>query len=176
MKAIPRYMLNKERGAALLTALAFLIIITLLSINAIRTSTLELTMAGNEQTSAEALQSAQSAIDALITPASFPVTPSYVGCYNYTDGTTEAADCTPGAFHTLPAAITGLSHAPVSNNTNKVKIRLDSDGSFVCRACESSASLFDGAVFTIESKYDNTDNRGGRAEIDEGFLMLIPKN
>jgi len=53
---------------------------------------------------------------------------------------------------------------------------LKSDGSFVCRSCESSASLFDGAVFTIQSQYDNTANRGGRAEIDEGFLMLIPKN
>lgn len=165
---------RKQQGAALLTALAFLIIITLLSINAIRTSTLELTMASNEQASTEAVQSAQSAIDALIAPINFPVTPHYVGCYNYTSGASDASECT--AFDTLPDTVTTLPHPPVTAATNKVRIRLESDGSFICRACESSASLFDGAVFTIESRYDNTSNRGGRAEIDEGFLMLIPKN
>lgn len=161
---------HNERGVALLTALAFLIIITLLGLSAMRTSTLELTMAGNEQASTEAVQSAQSAIDSLLDTANFPVITGYVGCYNMTGG-----DC-PATSDTLPSTITGLSNSPVSDSTNSVKIRLVSDGSFTCRACASSANIFDGAVFNISSRYDNTDNRGGRAEVNEGFLMLVPKN
>jgi hypothetical protein len=60
---------SKIRGAALITSLVLLTVLTLLSISVMSTSRLEMTMASNVQTSNNAFQLAESAADTLIARA-----------------------------------------------------------------------------------------------------------
>jgi len=61
--------LRAERGAALVTALLLLVILTILGISGIVTATLELQMAGNTQYQERAFQAAEHAIEvAMISP------------------------------------------------------------------------------------------------------------
>ncbi|MFN2301843.1 MAG: PilX N-terminal domain-containing pilus assembly protein, partial [Gammaproteobacteria bacterium] len=65
---------NRQRGAALITALIFLVIITMLSLTAMRSSMMELRQASNDETRVAAFESAMAVLDAVLdTPASMPV-------------------------------------------------------------------------------------------------------
>ena len=63
-----------QRGAALITALIFLIIITMLSLSSMRSSTMELRQATNDEIRTTAFQNAQALVDAVLdTPSAMPV-------------------------------------------------------------------------------------------------------
>lgn len=66
----------RQQGAALATALLFLIVLTLLGIGALREARLSLRMAANESYRVDALETSQSLVDALLADvdANFPVT------------------------------------------------------------------------------------------------------
>jgi len=155
---------HREQGVALLMALMFLVIITLISLSSMRTSTLELKMAANEQLRVEAVQSAQSAIDQIINVDNFPVvTEDYTVCFNMAGDTdTQGNSCNE-------------TQSDLDNTNKHVEVRLKSSGSFTCRACQSSSNKFSAAQFAIHSEYEDT-NHGGRATVGQGLLMLIPSN
>lgn len=156
---------GRQDGVALLMALMFLVIITLIALSSMRTSTLELKMAGNEQLQVEAAQSAQSAIDTVIQTNNFQVTTDFTACFNKdTDGDGNGCEL---------VANLDLDGDGVDDNENEVEINLVDSGSFTCRACQSSANQFNAAQFSILSDYADTTH-GGRAQIGQGILMLIP--
>lgn len=153
---------HQQRGVALFMALIMLVIITLLSISTMRSSIMELRIAGNYQQQATAVESAQSAIDASFDLDNFPVIgEGYTICYNVT-----------GCDQTITTMPDTASYKAA---TNQLTITQTNEGTVSCRACESSSALFDGASFTISSTYNNTANNGGRAEINAGYVMLVPK-
>ena len=57
---------RQQKGAALIVALLFLVLISLVAITGAETSTLQLQMAGNEQSRLEAQQQAMAVIDAIM--------------------------------------------------------------------------------------------------------------
>lgn len=157
---------SRQDGVALMMALVFLIVITLIALSSMRGSTLELKMAGNEQMRVQAVQSAQTAIDKVSNIENFPVFKvGYTICFNKT----EPHDADKGKVCDKQGDT--LDDPEYANNG--VEIRLLADGAFTCRACQTSANKFNAAQFSMLSDYQN-DTMGGRARIEQGMLLMVP--
>lgn len=158
-----------QRGAALIVALLLLIVITVLSITAMRTSTMQLRMAVNHQERTQAVQTAQAAIDAALgNLANFPVAggAGYALCTANWDLPGPACNQTTV---TLPAV------TPFTDSTvvNKVKItRPAPDLAPPPRGVGFSADKFGAAAFDIDSQ---ATVRTGQSEMVQGYLVLVPK-
>lgn len=168
---------RKENGAALFVALVFLVVITLISINAMRSSTLELKMASNEQEHAKAVQSAQSAIAAAIESDNIIATnDGDITCFN-TPPTNSGITCDRGPYtlsgsgydskNFLAVEMIGTGSCPpgIANSVRGgSSVRATSGGTTSSGTC---------AYMTIDSKYDATATGGGLAEIVEGHVILL---
>lgn len=163
----------KQQGAALLVALIFLIILTLLSVHAMRSSTMELRMAGNEQERRIGFDSAQSARDAVIASNKIPVG-------NIGDVTCIGFGTAPGCTGSNETNVTLDTGVGVSSD-NFVSATLDAIAACPRKSGNSASgdSSFNTgapggcAYFTLESRYDATDRRGGRVDTQEGYVKLI---
>lgn len=155
-----------QNGAALVTAMLFLIVITLLSITGMRSSTLELRMASNEESRVQALENAQAAVDAVVNNLNnFPVagTAGYTICANTTGCNASAA--------------TDLTAAPFDAAENTVVItRVGSDSLPPPRGLETSATAVSVSIFTIDSTVDRSASAGGRVRLVQGLARLVPQN
>lgn len=173
----------KQKGAVLLTALIFLVILTLISVNAMRTSTLELRIAGNEQEHRRALQSTQSAVNGVLTKASMQVVDvGLTSCYKFHADTdeTQLTGCSSDNTQLLTSTTTIDAYGPA----NLVSAHLDEIGACPrtiantargqgsLRGSSGGSSSGNCAYFTINSRYDNTAARGGAAETAEGVIKL----
>jgi type IV pilus assembly protein PilX len=88
---------NQQNGAALITALVFLVILTMLALGSMNTSTLEEKMAANSQEINRAFQTAESGLEvAFDDPNSFSITNTETNPYTgtVTDFGTYDADAT----------------------------------------------------------------------------------
>jgi len=172
---------NNQQGAALFIALVFLVIITLISITAMRTSSLELLMASNEQGQRIALDAAQSA--AAVVAQSNRVRIGANGeitCFGFDydpagTSTISGEDC----FRTenIPAS------AGIDDN-NFVQVTVEGSGTCppgMQSSARGDTSLYHSAgsgsgggclYFSLDSLHDATANRGGRGLIHEGFIRL----
>jgi Tfp pilus assembly protein PilX len=157
-----------EAGAALVTALILLIVITLLSLSSMRASTLELRMASNEQERAEAFQAAQAAVDGVVAePGNFSVTGS-AGYRNCTPSVDTETQCDQRTV-TLPAE-------PFSAQNQVIVERLAPENSPVPRSLDTSSDKFSAAFFGVDSSYMRDSARGGAAQVVQGYLVLTPKS
>lgn len=171
-------MQKKQDGAALFIALVFLVIITLIGVTSMRTSTLELLMAVNEQSRRLALDSAASATDAIVHSNDIKIgSDGDISCFRF--GTSP---------DDLPAGITcttdtTLSDGPGYGDDNIVLVTMQGMGncppsvSSSARGSSSlrtsgSSSIGGCAYYTINSSVDATERRGGRAATREGFIRL----
>lgn len=153
-----------QNGVALLMALMFLVVITLIALSTMRSSTLELKMAGNEQFRTQAVQSAQTAIDKVTRTDNFPViTQGFTVCFNKTTNSDGNA---------CDRQVDDLNETLYANN--QAEIKLMAAGAFTCRACQTSANKFNAAQFAMRSDYQNSAT-GSRAHINQGMLLMVPK-
>ncbi len=158
---------NRQQGAALFVSLMLLLVITLVSVAALRTSRLELRMAGNQESRLESFMSAQALVDAIVaTPATVPVignpgftlcTAMEAGCDRYTlsfDNGLFAADLAKGS---LAAVVTRGEEVPIP------------------RGLSTSVDKFNGVQYTVRSSFDRSAENLGRTQVVEGMLVLVPK-
>lgn len=164
-----------QQGAALLVALMFLVILTLLSVHAMRSSTMELRMAGNEQERRLGFDSAQSARDAVI--AANKIAASNVGdviCFGFDPD--NAPGCT-GANETdvtLPAGVGYGADNLVRTTLRAIAACPRKSGNSATGDSSFNTGAPGGcAYFTVESTYDATDRRGGRVATQEGYIKLL---
>ena len=157
-------LMGRQGGAALVVALLILIVITLLSLSAMRTGALEVRMAANQQERIEAFQTAQAAVDAvLVDPHNFPV----VGVAGYSVCTANVTGCDQSTI-TLP------SQHPFNTGgvVNKVRIlRPDPELGLPPRGMGTSVDKFGSARFVIESQ---ATSGKGQAQIGQGYMILVP--
>lgn len=145
--------IRKQNGAALLVALSFLVVITLISLTAMRSTTTELRLAANNEERISAEQMAQSAIDSIVSdPGNFVVSGS--------EGSTE----TPALDNTIlsefgEAAVT-LTEGATTNPPRGLGV---------------SAEKFQGTLFHVDGEYDDLANGRGQAFIGQGIVLLVPK-
>lgn len=165
---------SSQRGFALLVALMFLIIVTLLSVSAMRSSTMELRMATNEQEQRIGFDSAQSAADAAVASNTINVTnPGDVTCFRFGStptctGATNLNETTgmgTGADNFVRAKLDVIGPCPRSiSSSARGSSSLRSSGSGTSGSC---------AYFTVESTYDATAKRGSRVETQQGYVKLL---
>jgi len=145
--------LQQQRGAALLVALSFLVVITLISISAMRSSTTELRLASNNEEQMAAAQVAQAAVDAAVNEAdNFVVT---------------------GTSGTVNTSITISGVTEFTNTTMEVT---EGDTTLPPRGLGVSADKFQATMFDIEADYDNVAAGRGQAGVGQGLVLLVPKS
>jgi Tfp pilus assembly protein PilX len=159
-----------QRGVVLVSALILLVIITLLSMSAMRVSITELRMAGNQETSVASFQSSQALSDAVIdATASTPV----IGDPGYTICTGAGANCNIENWRLPTGMYTDQMNTGVMN---AVITRLSPALRPPPRGLGSSADKFSAAAFSITSTFDMADQGLGRDTVVEGVLVLVPTN
>jgi hypothetical protein len=158
---------SKQEGAALAIVLIVLVIATLLGLQGLRSTRLELLMAGHEQDKVAAFQAAQAGIDATLTdPNNFVV----VGAPGYKNCTAGVAGCDVNDV-VLPVA-------PFSSLNGSIDVevtRLSPGALPPPRSLEFSADKYAVSAFNVDSDYDDVSNGGGQEHIAQGYLVLIPK-
>lgn len=166
-----------HQGAALFTALIFLIIITMLSLTAMRGSMLELRMASNQEVKNSAFLSAQAIVDATIGDSANMPTLAAVGAMNCMASDPDAAACnTTGLVmddNFLAAETTYFNGQRTDGEVYVRTTRLAPLTAPAPRAIGTSASLYSVATYQVDGTYDLSAIGKGRAEIREGLMMLI---
>ena len=160
---------KKQSGAVLMIALMFLVAITLITISSMRSSNIGLHMAQNEESRIVAEQAAQALADAIVAnPGSTPV----IGVTGFTACTVGEANCNR---NDLPVNNAILADAVASSH---ISTRVERSGLAFRpppRIVESSIDKFSAASFKVTTTYDRTADGLGRRQVNEGVLVLVPK-
>ena len=157
-----------QQGSVLLPALIFLLILTLAATTTMRTSTLELRMAGNEQQRVETFELTQSIVDEVVgNPNNIRV-----------DGNLGFVNCTSGVSGCAANDVTVnnnlLPTAKAGNATVMVE-RLAPALSAPPRGINTSSDAFSAARFEVDTTYDGTSDNEGKVGIVQGVLVLVPR-
>lgn len=146
--------LNTQNGAALLVALSFLVVITLISLTAMRSTTTELRLANNNEERVAAEQMAQSAIDSIVsTPTNFIV--------SGVEGTTKTPALDANDIAEFASASVTLTEGTTTNPPRGLGV---------------SADKFQGTLFRVDGSYNNLAGGRGQSFIGQGVVLLIPKS
>lgn len=164
-----------ERGAALFTALIILVAITVAALASLGTSLMELRMSANEEARMSAVQSAQAAIDNVVSAHDAAVDAKQdaqmifkiTGTVGYTSCTANWATQTSTSCNTSTIALT----APLDSSAtgpNWLRSERKSDAvNTVGGKCTTTA------LFEVTSVYDLSTLGRGRAEIVQGYDACI---
>lgn len=147
----------RQRGAALVVAMVLLIAITLVSTTAVSTSTMELRIAGNLESSYDAFQTAMAAVDfTLSDPANLPT----VGPLNVPTsvGLSGSPFAVAGADVVAASATRVADCAPPPRMTNA-----------------TSMTAYAGFYYKVDASVDRSDTGMGHSGITQGYLLLGPK-
>lgn len=159
-----------QRGAALVTALIFLIIITAIALSSMRSSTQELRMAVNAEEKVAAGQLAQALSDAVSSnPASTPV----VGEVGRRVCTPLVGSNPPCDDYDLPLPPDVGALMPADERFVAVE-RLGAESRPCPRGMGMSLVGFGCAAFRIHSQYDGSARLRSRADVNEGILVAVP--
>lgn len=177
---------DRQHGAALATALFFLVVVTLLGLTAMRVGTLELRLALNEESRVAALQAAQSLLDGLVqTGENIAVLPGAGYVQNCRVGgaldrsvlaSTQGFSCSSEQQTAAPSqlpALPLLDHAYVS-----VRREAINDQDFAPMAAlrmGDSGERFQLAAFTLMAGYDRSEDGLGAAEVAEGVYLKVDR-
>lgn len=144
----------KQQGAALLVALSFLIVVTLISLTSMRSSTTELRLASNNEERISAEQVAQSAVDSAISNPANLIVSGVVGkkITTITLSTSDVAEFSDASIE--------VTEGQTANPPRGLGV---------------SADKFQGTIFHVDGSYDNIDGGRGQAFIGQGVVLLSPK-
>jgi len=154
---------RNNKGTALITALVLLVALTMIALSGVRSTSVQLLISGNDETTVEAYEFAQSVVDAVIensTNFAMGTSPGFTSCLNNAAGcNNEAIDFTEAMFAgvNIQAKVVFLKSGPAPRKQNA-----------------SSLAQTNGAYFDITGQYDETTNNRGKADIVQGFVLTIP--
>jgi hypothetical protein len=153
-----------QQGAVLIVSTILLVGVTVLALSSMHTGLMEVLMSDNDEARTRSFQSAQSGIEAVATDANFPVVGG-VGTSNCT-ASKSGITCDQASL-TLPNGF----------DTNKHWVRTERlNPLYACppRIVGTSCDNFKVAHFSVDSRYSNVPNRGGRSEVVQGHLIHVP--
>jgi Tfp pilus assembly protein PilX len=157
---------KNNHGAALITSLVLLVALTMISLSAMQSTSVQLQISGNDEAGVEADQFAQSIVDAiLVNAATLPVAPNtgYTLCYITGTGCDAVAlSLTSGMFSTsgVQAKVEYLKTGALPR-TGPSRV--------------SSAQQFQAAYYEVRGEYDATSNGRGKSDIVQGIFVKITK-
>jgi hypothetical protein len=172
--------MSRQRGATLLIALILVGLLTVAAAATLRFTTSGLRVAVNEELRSDALQNAQSLVDAVLTsPANLAL--SYgVGDANCITGITDCngdGNAGAGDHNTLvvDSADAGRIFERADSSGSIRMRRLGPDVSTPPRGVGYSAVRFQSSFLQVESDYDGTPGGWGRAGVTEGIAVIVPQ-
>ena len=158
---------GSQHGAALITALVFLGVITLLSVTSMRESTMGVRMAQNEEARLSGIQTAQALTEAVVaTPAATPV----IGGAGFSICTAGEPACSAYGIP-LPAQV--ANDVAQGHLSARVQ-RMTPPEKPPPRVLESSIDKFSAASFQVVATFDRTNEGLGSVQLVEGMIVLIP--
>lgn len=165
-------LMTNERGAALVTGLVMLLIVSLLGFAAIRSNTQELRIANNLEVKDASFQQAQAALDYLLAhPELMPVQGLQDYTFCSTNLTSGARPCGKPWIHCDEAAI--VLPSPM-NTDNALQItRGGMGGGLPPRRFTTSGRLFKTVYFEARSCYDGTSSGGAATDLMAGIMRVI---
>ncbi len=172
---------TRQQGVVLCVALILLVVSTLLGLYATRDSTLQLLMAGNEQERMVAFETAQATIDAVLaTKENYQVTgdPGQTNCNAAAPELVREVESGCDRY-TVESNTAAFAEPPFSHYTDKIGVLITRMAPAFApppRGLETSADKFSVSSFSVRSHFDNTAGAGGRSEIMQGLMVLVPKN
>lgn len=157
-----------QRGSVLVISLVFLAVLTLAAITTMRTSTLGMRMAGNEETRVSSFEMAQSIVDEVVGNPDNIIVSGDVGFINCTS---NVAGCNA----TTVVVDSNLLPASKTNYAQVVVERIAPALTPAPRGINSSADAFFAARFEVDTTYDGTSSNEGKVGIVQGVLVLVPR-
>ncbi len=174
----PRYMVSharpeKQRGAILIVAMIFLLLLSVLAITTMRMGTLQVYMAGNEQARVEAFEKAQAIVSSLDgNDANFNV----VGSTGYrvcSAGHSDADNCDLTNLvvdATVDTAVTSAGQTVEYDITELYSI----DAMIPVSVSLATGAGADVTFWGVRGYYDDRGNRQGESEIVLGSMRIYP--
>lgn len=158
--------MQRQRGVSLLVSMVLLIGVTVVSLSSLSTGLLEMLMAGAEEARMTAFQKAQAGVEAIVGETSNFAVVGGVGDSNCTTNFSGSESCNQSTL-SFPAGFDTAKHAARRERLNPL---------LACppRAFATSCDAFKVAHFSVDSRFRDTVNRGGRSEILQGFMVLVP--
>jgi Tfp pilus assembly protein PilX len=147
-----------ERGIALVVALVFLLMLTILGVTVMNTASLEGRMAGNTQEMNHAFHAAESAIEHVFTDGTIFTTLIHIG-----DTTTTTVKYPDATNPTATATVTS-TYVEKKNKMPRARDRSNTD----------SVILFSGAAFDMNSSATTTSNANSTQK--QGAVQAAPKS
>lgn len=165
-----------QRGAALATALIFLIVLTLLGLSAMRSGRTALLLADNEQSRIEALAKAQAGVDAVLdNPVNLSVA-TVVGSGNCYIAADNGEGHGPSAYDfSCGGNEANLLNGLAADYRYARTERLAPESLPIRRGMNTSALQYSGALFSVTAGYDSREAGYSAAEITEGVVRLVPQ-
>lgn len=158
---------NSQRGAALITALVFLGVITVLSITSMRGSTIGVRLAQNEEARLIGVQDAQALTEAIVaTPSATPV----IGGAGFSICTAMEPGCNR---YGVPLPVTLANEVALGHLSARIE-RLTPPLKPPPRVLESSIDKFSAASFQVRATYDRSAEGLGQVQLVEGMIVLVP--
>lgn len=162
-----------NRGAALLLALIFMLLLAMITATVMRTAILELHMAGNDQFLEETFHQAQAVASELsMTPANFYLggVAGDINCSQDSQNPECDYNLLPVPQHAQPPAGVALDYritrqAPLLSRGFPIR---ESEGT------ASSGNRFDVAIFEINVRIDGNATKFGSAHVAQGIAMRVP--
>lgn len=161
---------SRQRGIALFIALVLLVVVTIIGLASVRTGVMETQMATSEEMRIASLQTAQSAVDAVLDNEANTQVFGAVGRSVCTADWPTA--CTLNTI-TLPTKLTS-----VLGTGDVVRAKVEREAPLFSpppRGLGYSIVRTQAARFKVDSQHDGSANNHGWAEIVQGTLVLIVK-
>lgn len=157
---------TKSKGAALVTSLVLLAALTIVSIAAMSSTTAQLQIVGNDEAMMDAHERAQSVVDAVMEQNGPFVIQGDAG---YTVCNANVSGCNQSTITLTDSIFT-------TSNSIKAKVELANTNYAMPRVAESSSKYFQSTLFEVTGSYDETSSDQGKAEITQGYVVLVPKS
>lgn len=185
----------RQRGAVLVVALIFLLLLSILAVSVMRSGQLEVLMAGNSQAQLSAFEFAEGVSESILARRSSNLNSNAVICGTCTSSSTT---CSASFFPTpsdpaftcsttttlalddrLKPAYTGTGAlVAIKNATIQGRVRPLNEGKPSCvpsfvppvyGLADAYAIFFD-----VEASYDNSVSRQGASRVNQGVVWVIP--
>jgi type II secretory pathway pseudopilin PulG len=163
--------MQKQRGATIIISLFFLLLITLIATTTSRSATMQLQMAGNEQSRMEAQQLSLAAIDAMAEDSDATPVVGNIGYKTCRQGAADAS-CDAAVISLDSAATTTPEGASLDYHVTRVG-PLEAGAPTMSEETASSANFYKVARFELNSTYDGSDARLGNANMVQGLLVRV---
>jgi Tfp pilus assembly protein PilX len=173
MDSLPKIDGRPDRGAVLLLAMVFMLMLALIAATVVQTAILQLHMAGNDQFLEEAFHKVQAVVAELSQDAGNFSLETAVGRSNCPAGDT-GLDCD---LYQLPTPVSARVPAGVELDYRVTRQEPLLWKGFPIRESQdtvSSSNSFDAATFEISVRIDGSERRLGSAHVVQGVVARVP--